>query len=170
LRHKKLTAAQTVWVCPKIEKKPYQEKIMKPDNREIVRSCHEKLNQGDLAAALEMIAEEVTNHGIKVGREGYKMVLEDIYATFPDWTFEIDEIVAEEETVVVRTRVRGTHLGRGEFPVNGGMMVGVEPTGKSFEVQHIHWYKLRDGKIVEHYANRHDIGMMQQLGILPETV
>ncbi len=49
------------------------------------------------------------------------------------------------------------------------MLVGVEPTGKRFEVSHIHWYTLRDGKIVEHYANRDDLGMMRQLGLLPAT-
>ena len=31
---------------------------------------------------------------------------------------------------------------------------------------HIHRYKLRDGKIVDHYATRDDIGMMVQLGLL----
>jgi predicted ester cyclase len=36
-----------------------------------------------------------------------------------------------------------------------------------FEVQHIHMYQLRNGKIVEHFANRDDLGMMQQLGLLP---
>jgi predicted ester cyclase len=46
------------------------------------------------------------------------------------------------------------------------MLVGVQPTQKHFEVQHIHWYKLRDGKIVAHTANRDDIGMMRQLGLL----
>jgi predicted ester cyclase len=143
---------------------------MSLENREIVRLCHEQLNNGDLETALEIIAVDASNHGIKVGREGYKMVLEDIYATFPDWRFEIEEIVESNDLVVVRTRVGGTHLGKSEFPVNGGMLVGVEPTGKSFEVQHIHWYKLCDGKIVEHYANRDDIGMLQQLGLLPETV
>ncbi len=98
------------------------------------------------------------------------MVLEDIYATFPDWKFEIEDIVEAGDSVIVRTIVTGTHLGRGEIPVNGGMLVGVEPTGKSFEVQHIHWYKLRDGKICEHYANRDDLAMMQQLGLVPSDV
>jgi SnoaL-like polyketide cyclase. len=45
--------------------------------------------------------------------------------------------------------------------------VGVEPTQKHFEIQHIHWFNLRDGKIVDHYATRDDIGMMRQLGLLP---
>ncbi len=140
---------------------------MQLENREIVRLCHEQLNNGDLETALEIFAEDASNHGIIVGREGFKMVLEDIYTTFPNWKFEIEEIVEAGDTVVVRTKVRGTHLGKGEFPVNGGMLIGVEPTGESFEVQHIHWYRLRDGKIVEHFANRDDIGMMQQLGLLP---
>jgi hypothetical protein len=31
----------------------------------------------------------------------------------------------------------------------------------------MHWYKLRDGKIVDHFASRDDLGMTQQLGLLP---
>jgi predicted ester cyclase len=45
----------------------------------------------------------------------------------------------------------------------------VPPTGKRYEAQHIHWFKLRDGKIVAHWANRDDLGMMQQLGLLPTS-
>src|SRR6185369_15643413 len=139
---------------------------MKMKNLEIVRLCHEQLNNGDLEAAIESFAADASNHGMKVGREGFRIVLKDIYSTFPDWRFEIEDIAEDGDSVVVRARILGTHLGKGEFPVNGGMLVGVEPTGKSFEVQHIHWYKLRDGQICEHYANRDDIGMMQQLGLL----
>jgi predicted ester cyclase len=53
------------------------------------------------------------------------------------------------------------------MPVNGGLLVGVEPTGRHFEVQHIHMLRIGGGKIVDHYANRDDLGMMQQLGLLP---
>jgi predicted ester cyclase len=49
------------------------------------------------------------------------------------------------------------------------MLVGVEPTGRRFEAQQIHWYKMRDGKIVDHYANRDDLEMVRQLGLLPAT-
>ena len=76
-------------------------------------------------------------------------------------------MIAQGNAVVVRCRVSGTHRGVGKRPVNGGMLLGVEPTQKRFEVQHIHWYQLHDGKIVEHRANRDDIGMMRQLGLLP---
>jgi predicted ester cyclase len=67
---------------------------------------------------------------------------------------------------VVRCQVSGTHRGIGRLPMNGGMLVGVEPTGKRFEVAHIHWYKLKNGKIVDHFATRDDVGMMAQLGLL----
>jgi predicted ester cyclase len=60
-----------------------------------------------------------------------------------------------------RTEARRT------FPVDGGMLVGVQPTGRTFEVQHLHMYRMLDGKIAEHFANRDDVGMMRQLGLLP---
>jgi predicted ester cyclase len=44
------------------------------------------------------------------------------------------------------------------------MLVGVQPTGRAFEVQHIHMYRVLDGKIAELFANRDDVGMMRQLG------
>ena len=40
------------------------------------------------------------------------------------------------------------------------------PTGNQYAVQHIHWFTLRDGLIIEHRANRDDVGMMVQLGLL----
>lgn len=143
---------------------------MSLQNREIINSNYQKLNNGDFAGWLADISEDASNHGEKVGRTGFAMVLEDIYQTFPDFSFEIVDLAAEGDSVVVRTMVKGTHLGTGQISINGGMLVGVEPTGRSFTVEHIHWYKLRDGKIVEHYATRDDIGMMQQLGLLPATV
>ena len=75
--------------------------------------------------------------------------------------------VAEGDWVVVRCTYSGTYRGTSNFPVDGGMLVGVQPTWRSFEVQHIHMYKAVDGKIAEHFANRDDVGMMRQLGLIP---
>ena len=133
-------------------------------NRAFVRRHYEKLAGGDWRGAAEDYAEEASNFGRAVGREGVRRVLEDIYTTFPDWSMEIEEMAVEAENVVVRCRVSGMHRGIGKLPVNGGKLVGVEPSGKPFEVQHIHWYKVRDGQFVDHYAVRDDLGMMSQLG------
>jgi predicted ester cyclase len=90
-----------------------------------------------------------------------------LVGTFPDWKMEILDLVAEGDVVVARCRVSGTHKGVGKRPVNGALLMGAEPTGRRFEVQHIHWYRVRDGKITDHFTNRDDLGMTQQLGLLP---
>jgi len=136
-------------------------------NTAVIRDEHDKLSGGDWQAAAEDYAEDTRNFGRPVGRAGVRRVLEDIHRTFPDMRLEIIDLLAVGDTVIVRCKFSGTHEGVGQLPVNGGLLVGVAPTHKHFEVQHIHWYKLRDGKIVDHYATRDDIGMMQQLGLLP---
>jgi steroid delta-isomerase-like uncharacterized protein len=139
------------------------------ENRAVIAAHHERLNRGAIDAAVEDFAEDSRNHGRPVGREGASRVLHDIHETFPDFRLEILDLVAEGDDVIVRCACSGTHLGTGRLPVNGGLLVGVPPTGKRFEVQHIHWYKLRDGKIADHHANRDDLGMMQQLGLFPSA-
>ena len=133
-------------------------------NRALVQRHYEKLAAGDWRAASEDYADDASNFGRRVGREGFRRVFEDIYTTFPDWSMEIEEMAVEGENVIVRCRVSGTHRGIGQLPVNGGKLIGVEPSGKRFEVQHIHWHKIRDGRFVDHYAVRDDLTMMSQLG------
>jgi hypothetical protein len=53
-----------------------------------------------------------------------------------------------------RVRVASTALPWANRPAYGGKLLGVEPSGNRFEVRHIHWYKVRDGAIVDHYAAR----------------
>lgn len=125
------------------------------------------LNSGDIPAAVQFFAEDTRNHGVPVGRQAVLRVLTDIHTTFPDWRMEIEELGVVGDDVMVRMIVTGTHKGVGKIPVNGGLLVGVPPSGNTFNVQHIHWYTLKDGLIVEHRACRDDVGMMQQLGLLP---
>jgi steroid delta-isomerase-like uncharacterized protein len=145
-------------------------------NREIVRRHLELMNRGDWKQAAELFAPDVRHHlgnwqqgseRIVQGQQTMVDNLEDIFRTFPDLKMEIVEMVAEGESVVVRCKVSGTHEGVGARRINGGFLAGVEPTHKRFVVQHMHWYKVRGGKIVDHYASRDDLGMTQQLGLLP---
>jgi predicted ester cyclase len=136
-------------------------------NEEVIRHAFASLNGGNLNAYLEYWGEDAKNFNVAMGRNGIRRGAEDILATFPDWHMEIAELIARGDSVVVRFTVSGTHRGVAKLPMNGGMLVGVEPTGKHFSVEHIHWLKLRDGRIVDHTATRNDIGMMRQLGLLP---
>jgi predicted ester cyclase len=136
-------------------------------NRSIAEQFNGAFNRGDLDAAASFFAEDCQNHGRKVGRAGMRKVLGEIKTNFPDARLTTLTSVAEGEWVVVRCTYSGTHRGSSSVPVDGGMLVGVQPTGRAFEVQHIHMYRVLDGKIAEHFANRDDVGMMRQLGLLP---
>jgi predicted ester cyclase len=84
---------------------------------------------------------------------------------FPDLHFAIDTVLAEGDCVVSEVTLSGTH--RGLFPMIPPLEgPPLSPNGKKFSVKHLHRFRLRDGKIVEHFAVRDDLGMFQQLGHL----
>lgn len=136
-------------------------------NEAVIRENLEKINRGDVESAAADWAEDAQTCGRSVGRADVQCVLEDVLATFPDYHVEIVDIVAAGDVVVTRCNVTGTHRGVRKLLVNGEMLVGVEPTGKRHDLAHIHWYTLRDGKIIQHWAARDDVGMMRQLGLTP---
>lgn len=139
------------------------------DNISIIRREYDLISAGRIEEASALFSDPTRNHGREVPRRAVQAILQDIKATFPDWSFTVEDIVASGQTVSVRCRFRGTHEGVGQLPVNGGLMVGVPPTHKQMDVQHLHWYILANGLIVEHWACRDDIAMLQQLGLLSET-
>lgn len=142
-------------------------RTVQDQNLAVIRAYVDAFNRHDLDAALALWSPDARNHGRPVGRAGVRMVHEDIVARAPDIRFDLKEMVAVDEYVIFRALYQGTHLGVGRLPVDGGQLIGVPPTGKAFSVQHIHWFTLADGEIVDHRANRDDVAMLVQLGLLP---
>lgn len=135
-------------------------------NRATIAAMMASVERDGFVSQVEYFAEQSTNHGFPADRAAIRGILEDIMTTFPDAGFEPAEIVAEGDWVVVRCFMRGTHLGTGRHPyVHYGLLAGVAPTGRSVRVEHIHMFRLEDGRIVEHQATRDDVGMMRQLGL-----
>lgn len=135
-------------------------------NKAIIRAQIACRNAGDVPGYLSYYAEDVSNFGRVVGRAGIERSIRDSLVTFPDWHMTIEEIVAEGDVVVARFTVTGTHLGMAKTSKDGGLLKDVPPTGKRFSVQHIHSYRLLNGKVASHIANRDDVGMMVQLGLI----
>jgi steroid delta-isomerase-like uncharacterized protein len=136
-------------------------------NEAVVRRHHDAINRGDVAAAAAFYADEVINNGNRISRARLFAIMQDNARTFPDWKMTIDRLIARGDEVVVLMTVTGTHKGVSQRPVNGGVYLGVAPTGKSFSVLHTHWFIVKDGLLVEHRATRDDLGMSRQLGLLP---
>ncbi len=141
---------------------------MEEQNKTVFEKIHQAMERDGLTAHADFFAEQTINHGIPATREMIRAVLQDISDTFPDARMKPINMVAEGEWVVGRYTFSGTHTGVGRHPfVHGGLLTSVPPTGKSVCVQHIHMFRLKDGQIVEHWANRDDIEMMRQLGLHP---
>ena len=94
------------------------------------------------------MAQDVVNHAVvpehRHGIEGAKHTDRWVRASFPDARVEI---VAEDDKVAAYVTSSGTH--EGEFR-------GIPPTGKRFSVDHVHRFRLADGKLVEHWSVRDD--------------
>jgi steroid delta-isomerase-like uncharacterized protein len=133
-------------------------------NKGVVRRQHTQVwSQGDLGAIDELYAPGFVCHFL-VGPEwrGRVGVREQVTAhrrTFPDWTEEIEDIVAEGDRVVTRFRSSGTH--RGEFQ-------GIAPTGRRVTIAEVAVYCVVNGQIVEQWGFPDIAGLLRQLGT-PDT-
>ena len=138
------------------------------DNIALVRRLYDEgINRQDAAAAAAFYVADARNHLRTVGREGMQKVFASLFSVFPDFTYRIEDTTAEDDRVVCKVWMTGTHRGKPTFPeVFSGMLTNVEPTGKRVEVLHFHHFRVRDGKIAEHAAVRDDLGMLIQLGVI----
>jgi predicted ester cyclase len=89
---------------------------------------------------------------------------------FADLAFEVHDVVAERDLVVVHNTMSGRQTGSFViYGADGRVAQAMPATGKRFATTQTHWLRLRDGKVVEHWANRDDQGMAMQLGWVPPT-
>jgi steroid delta-isomerase-like uncharacterized protein len=132
-------------------------------NKDVVRRLIEEVwNDHDLTNIDEVVAGDHFEHmAVPEHRHGIKSarhVMSWLFAVFPNHRFDIEDAVADGDRVAVRGTCGGTHEGE---------LWGIPPTGKRFAVQQVHWFRVADGKVAEHWAVRDDLGMMRQLGVVP---
>ncbi len=130
-------------------------------NKEAVRRFFQEIwNDGDESAIDRYLAEDAAGNDPKfgVGRESFRRQWRKWQNAFPDIHFELEELVAEGDTVVSRWTLTGTHTG--EF-------LGVAPTGRTVRVSGMSLDHLRDGMVVSGFDGWDALGFRQQLGIIP---
>ena len=139
-------------------------------NKATIRRLVDSHNRQDASGAAACFAPAGTNHGRVVGPQGMEQVYKNLYATFPDFHWEIQTLFGEDDWVALHVMQTGTHLGTPELPVFGGLIHNVAPTGKVVSVPNMHIYQMQDGLILSHAAVRDDLGMMQQMNLLPNSL
>jgi len=70
----------------------------------------------------------------------------------------VEDLVAEGDKVAGRVTAYGKHEGE---------LFGIPRTGKDIRVSGIAIWRIEDGKIVEHWHETNQLGLMQQLGVIP---
>ncbi len=133
------------------------------DNKAAMKRFYDEVwNRGNIAAVDELNAPDFMDHsppiGFPSGTEGIKQFASTIRQSFSNFSLIPDDIIAEGDKVVVRWTAKGTHTQ--EF-------LGIAPTGKQVTVTGIDIARMSNNKIAEHWGQWDTMGMMQQLGAIP---
>ena len=137
---------------------------MPADSKVVVRRMIEEVfNRHDADATERFFArdyvEQVPGPGQGQGLEGMQRFLAEIvFPAFPDMRWSVEEQIAEGEQVLTRFTWRGTH--RGPF-------AGIPATEQQVEVWGMVLDRVRDGKLVESRILMDNLGMLQQMGVIP---
>ena len=140
-----------------------------------------ELGQVGVAAAGELgrvVHPEAVNHEAKAeppacrgrGPDAFAATARWLRGAFADLSVEVHDTVADGDRVAVHCTMSGRHVGPiAMFDERGEVVQAFPPTGRTFAITQSHWFRMRDGLVVEHWANRDDLGLASQLGWLPPT-
>jgi len=135
-------------------------------NMDVLNSAREKYNQGDIEGYLTTLyAPDAVAHflppGLPGGHEGLRMFYNGLHASFPDAQLEFDETVSEGDQIALRYHVNMTHTG--DFN-------GIPATGKRISIGGSTIMRFSQGKVVERWSEADFLGLLKQLGVIPESV
>ena len=132
----------------------------------IVREYFDALADQDLDRALAVWKPGSIDHMYGMGDldapAGIRAWFSNLFAAFPDWRFEVLELVATGEYAAARWRISATFAGPGRFQ-------GVAPTGAKVELEGCDMFHVVDEKIVENHAYTNGAYLAQQIGLLPPS-
>ena len=132
------------------------------DNKFLVRRFVEEFQtRHNLAAVDDYLSPDFVDHsappGLPPDRDGVKMQFTMFFTALPDLHALVHDQVADENKVVTRKTLRGTHEGD---------LMGIPPTGKTIDIEVIDILVIKDGKITDHWNLVDQLGLMKQLGAL----
>ncbi len=126
------------------------------------RFIDEVFLKGDFSAVDELMTDDFISHTSGPGgsgKDGMKETIKRVSAGLTDASMKIEDMIAEDDRVAVR--LTGHAVQTGEF-------MGMPPSGKAYTIGEIHIFRIRDGRVAEHWHQADFLGMMRQLGALPE--
>jgi steroid delta-isomerase-like uncharacterized protein len=140
--------------------------VSEEENKAVIRRWIEAYNERDMQAEADVLAPGYVAHVPAApgpldleGLEAWRQFTAPFTEAFPDLRLTVEEIVAEGDMVAARVAFHGTH--RGELQ-------GIPPTGKEVAFSSMEFNRVVGGKVEEHWVVLDLLGLMQQLGAIPE--
>jgi steroid delta-isomerase-like uncharacterized protein len=126
------------------------------ENKALVRRfIAEIFEQGRTEAVDRLCTDDFIGHTWgNADREGLKAAMARVAKGLADAKFTIDDEIAEGDRVAVRLTASARQVG--EF-------MGMPPTNRTYEIGEIHIFRVRDGRVAEHWHEFDSAGMMRQL-------
>jgi steroid delta-isomerase-like uncharacterized protein len=132
------------------------------ENKAVVRRFIDEIFvQGRRETVDELLADDFVAHtwpSTGHPKDDLKGAIDRTSKALTDPRFTIDDMIAEGDRVAVRLTAQATQTGE---------LMGMPASGKTYEIGEIHIFRLRDGKVTEHWHQFDQIGMMKQLGAMP---
>ena len=135
------------------------------ENKAAVDRLFDVINSGQLDELPQIVAPDVVDHNEVIfmqpdGPGGVTQGIQMLLQGFPDLHLAVEELIAEGDRVVARLTMSGTHTGdyRG-LP---------QPTQQHFESEAVAILTIADGRVAEVRRAADRMGMLTQLGILPD--
>lgn len=136
------------------------------ENKAVIQRFHEGMREffrtGNIAPLLDQLDPNarfsISGMPNVTNLEGLKAIMPVFRTAFPDIRFSSSDLIAEGDFVAYRDTWTGTHQGD---------LMGIPPTGKQVTVTETHIDRIANGKIIEHTFDWDQMGLMQQLGVIP---
>ena len=132
-------------------------------NKAVVRRFYAEIDAGNLDAMDELVAEDYLDHNpapfpnLEPGRAGLKQAFRIFWEATPGH-HEIEDQIAEGDRVVTRLTAYGKQV--------GDLPGGIPATGNDISESAVAVHRVQDGRLVEHWSARDDLGLLQQLGVI----
>jgi steroid delta-isomerase-like uncharacterized protein len=136
----------------------------------VLRLVAEAINGGNVELIDELLAADFVDHAdylVDVGtaKPGDRLAFKQMVAmhreAIPDLSLDVAELLAEDDHVMLRGTLTGRHT---------GTLYGIPASGNEVAIGVSEMFRVRDGKIVEHWWCRDDRILYRQIGALPAVL
>lgn len=133
--------------------------VIAAENKALVRRFYKEVYvDWNMALADQVVSPQFISHDWpehSIGPKAFRDYYSAIRSAVPDAKYEVDDLIAEDDKVVVRWRLIGTH--KRNFR-------GIAPSGRSITLKGIAIYRVEHGQLMERWVVSDLHGLLEEIG------